>query len=99
MRRSETAAFLEAFAGESAEAPLWEMEVARSGEVATIRMGRCPLKDAWLAAGLPEERVATLCHIASALDEGTFEAAGFRYEIATWRPGTAGCCRIAIRPA
>lgn len=100
MRRPDIDGFLDAFAGEPAEAPLWDMALPRcDAGGAEVRMGRCPLKEAWLAAGLAPERVASLCHVASALDEGTFEAAGFGYEIDTWQPGDAGCCRITLRAA
>jgi len=42
-----------------------------------IRLGRCPLRDAWQAMGLPTGEVEHLCKIAGAVDEGTFVAAGF----------------------
>jgi hypothetical protein len=32
----------------------------------------------------------------SALDEGTFDAAGFDYEIELWSPGKEGCCLTKI---
>lgn len=41
-----------------------------------LRMTACPLADAWRDAGYEPERVDLLCEIASAVDEGTFEAAG-----------------------
>ncbi len=63
-----------------------------------IRFRACPLRDAWQQAGLPDEDVAVLCRIASQIDEGTFEAAGFRFSIDTWRPGGQGCCHLHIRP-
>lgn len=78
---------------------LFEPEVRRcDGEELVIHMHRCPLKEAWLAAGIPEERVATLCRIAGHVDDGTFEAAGFRFAATTWRPGQEGCCTLAVRP-
>lgn len=62
-----------------------------------IQLRGCPLKDAWREAGLPEEKVATLCRIAGAVDRGMFEAAGFRFENRTWTPGAEGCCFLSVR--
>ena len=78
---------------------LFAPEVRRcDGSELVIHMHRCPLKEAWLAAGLPEERVATLCRIAGHVDDGTFEGAGFTFAGRTWRPGQEGCCTLVIRP-
>ncbi len=63
-----------------------------------ITLRRCPLKDAWLEAGVPEADVATLCRIAGRVDNGTFEAAGFEFWADTWQPGRDGCCHLHIRP-
>lgn len=41
-----------------------------------LRMNGCPLVDAWRSIGLPAEEIDTLCEIAAAVDEGTFEGAG-----------------------
>jgi len=41
-----------------------------------LRMNACPLVDAWRSIGLPAEEIDTLCEIAAAVDEGTFEGAG-----------------------
>ena len=41
-----------------------------------MRMTSCPLIDAWKAADLPAEEIDTLCGIAAAVDEGTFDGAG-----------------------
>ncbi len=77
---------------------LFEPEVLRcDAEALEIRMRRCPLKEAWLEAGFPPERVRTLCRIAGVVDNGTFEGAGFAIEAETWKPGTEGCCRLHIR--
>jgi hypothetical protein len=61
-----------------------------------IQLHGCPLKDAWREAGLPEDKVATLCRIAGAVDKGLFEGAGFRIENRTWTPGAKGCCFLRI---
>jgi hypothetical protein len=58
---------------------------------------RCPLKDAWVEAGVGDEKLATLCRIAGAFDCGLFEATGVRFDNATWTPGHgSGCCHIAL---
>lgn len=61
-----------------------------------LEMGRCPLKEAWQAAGATDAELVTLTHIASALDKGTMSEAGFDVSIRTWQPGVAGCCRLSI---
>jgi hypothetical protein len=53
-------------------------------------------QDAWREAGLPEEKVATLCRIAGAVDKGLFEGAGFRLENRTWTPSAKGCCFLRV---
>lgn len=63
-----------------------------------IKFHACPLRDAWRQAGLPEEEVATLCRIASQVDYGTFEAAGFAFHADTYQPNGEGCCGLHIRP-
>jgi hypothetical protein len=57
----------------------------------------CPLKDAWHEAGLSEEKIATLCRIAGAVDQGLFRGAGFKVENRTWTPGAEGCCALSIQ--
>jgi len=61
-----------------------------------IQLQGCPLKDAWREAGLPDDKVATLCRIAGAVDKGLFEGAGFKLENRTWTPGAKGCCFLRI---
>ena len=61
-----------------------------------IQLHGCPLKDAWREAGLAEEKVATLCRIAGAVDKGLFEGAGFAFENRTWSPGAPGCCFLRV---
>lgn len=68
------------------------------GERLEMQLHGCPLKDAWREAGLAEEKVATLCRIAGAVDKGLFEGAGFKFENRTWTPGAKGCCFLSIRP-
>ncbi len=61
-----------------------------------IRLCRCPLKEAWQEAGLSDAQVARMCEIAGVVDNGTFEAAGFRLKSETWQPGRSGCCHLFI---
>ena len=61
-----------------------------------IQLHGCPLKDAWREAGLAEDKVATLCRIAGAVDKGLFEGAGFKIENRTWTPGAKGCCFLRV---
>lgn len=61
-----------------------------------VKMMTCPIKDAWVEAGCSDGEICTLLHCASALDEGTLDAAGFAYEIELWSPGKEGCCRTRI---
>ena len=41
-----------------------------------LHMTSCPLVEAWQEMGLPADEIDTLCDIAAAVDEGTFEGAG-----------------------
>ena len=78
---------------------IFQPEVLRDEPAALdIQLGGCPLKDAWREAGLPEEKVATLCRIAGAVDKGLFEGAGFAFQNRTWTPGAQGCCFLSIKP-
>ena len=63
-----------------------------------IELTTCPLKDAWRDAGLSDEEIEIMTDIAGAVDEGTFEGAGFAFKPDTWKPGRRGCCRLHIRP-
>lgn len=63
-----------------------------------IKFHRCPLKECWLEAGIPEDEVAELCQIAARVDNGLFEGAGFKFHAETWKPGRDGCCHLHLRP-
>jgi len=77
---------------------IFQPEVLKSDpESLEIQLHGCPLKDAWRDAKLPEEKVATLCRIAGAVDKGLFEGAGFKFENRTWTPGAEGCCFLSVR--
>jgi hypothetical protein len=81
------------------EGRLFRPEVGRcDAEGLDIKFHACPLKEAWHAAGLVPEKIATLCRIAGVVDDVTFEAAGFAFAADTWRPGEEGCCFLHIRP-
>ena len=74
-------------------------EVVRcDAEGLDIKFHRCPLKQAWLDAGLAQEEVATLCRIAAQVENGLFEAAGFRFHADTYQPGAEGCWFLHVRP-
>jgi len=62
-----------------------------------MQLHGCPLKDAWREAGLADEKIATLCRIAGAVDQGLFRGAGFKVENRTWTPGAKGCCHLAVQ--
>lgn len=61
-----------------------------------VQMMTCPIKDARVEAGCSDEEICTLLQCATALDEGTLDAAGFDYEIELRSPGKQGCCITKI---
>lgn len=76
---------------------LYPTEVERTEASILFKVKRCPLKDAWVEAGVPEERLATLCRIAGAFDRGLFETPGVTFRNTTWTPGHgSGCCHIHL---
>lgn len=76
---------------------MYPTDVERHDDRIAFRVRRCPLKDAWTAAGVPDDRLATLCRIAGAFDRGLFEATGIRFDNVTWTPGHGdGCCHIRL---
>jgi L-2-amino-thiazoline-4-carboxylic acid hydrolase len=76
---------------------MYPADVERSDTGISFRVRRCPLKDAWVEAGVGDEKLATLCRIAGAFDRGLFEATGIRFENVTWTPGHGpGCCHISL---
>lgn len=79
---------------------MYPTNVERHDDGISFYVKRCPLKDAWLSAGLDGEKLATMCRIAGAFDRGLFEATGIRFENATWTPGHgSGCCHIHLSNA
>jgi len=97
---ADLAGLKEAFLGGLADGGrMFQPEVLRhDADALDIKFHGCPLKDAWLEAGLADEEVATLCRIAARVDNGTFESAGFAFSADTYQPGGDGCCHLHIRP-
>ncbi|TPL04115.1 MULTISPECIES: L-2-amino-thiazoline-4-carboxylic acid hydrolase [unclassified Mesorhizobium] len=76
---------------------MYPTDVERGQDHIAFKVKRCPLKDAWIEAGVGEGKLATLCRIAGAFDRGLFEATGVRFANITWTPGHGpGCCHIAL---
>lgn len=76
---------------------MYPTDVERSADRIAFKVKRCPLKDAWVEAGVGDDKLATLCRIAGALDRGLFEATGVRFDNVTWTPDhDSGCCHIAL---
>ncbi|MER9677202.1 L-2-amino-thiazoline-4-carboxylic acid hydrolase [Mesorhizobium sp. M0208] len=76
---------------------MYPTDVERGPDRIAFKVRRCPLKDAWVEAGVDDEKLATLCRIAGAFDSGLFEATGVRFDNVTWTPGHGfGCCHIAL---
>ena len=69
---------------------------ACSDEQLIVQFKTCPLKSGWIEAGLSDQDVALFCSMAACADYGTLEAAGFKVDIATWKPGDEGCCSLCI---
>ena len=95
---NEARAIGEAFLAVSPdEGRMYPTDVERSATHIAFKVRRCPLKDAWVEAGVGEDDLATLCRIAGAFDRGLFEATGVRFENVTWTPGHGpGCCHITL---
>lgn len=83
------------------EGRMYPNEVTTRPDGLSIKVHRCPLKDAWRDSGLDDSQVATLCRIAGAFDKGLFEAPGIAFANETWSAvrGDTGCCRIHLRDA
>jgi hypothetical protein len=78
---------------------MFSPEVTRcDGEMLEIYFHRCPLKEAWQAAGRSDEDLELLCKFAGAIDRGLFTEAGFTFAGDTWTPGESGCCRLKVLP-
>ena len=73
--------------------------ISCDSEELNIKFHRCPLKEAYLEAGLSEDETATMLDIAAQVDYGIFEGAGFSFHAETWQPGKKGCCHLHVKPA
>lgn len=60
----------------------------------SLEFHHCPLMEGWLEYGLSDEEATTMCRIASIIDYGTFEGAGFQFHGQTWQRGKA--CQLKI---
>lgn len=78
---------------------MYPTDVERRDDGITFAVKRCPLKDAWMEAGVSDDDLVVLCRIAGAFDRGLFEATGVRFDNITWTPGRSGCCTIALTDA
>lgn len=81
------------------EGRLYPAAVERQRGRIVLAVGACPLKSAWLSAGLAPERVEALCRVAGAFDKGLFEGCGRKFRNETWMEGREGCCRIVLEDA
>jgi len=80
------------------EDSMFDPEVLRCDEdTLEIKLRKCPLKEAYSEAGLSDDDKSRMLNIASQVDYGTFEAAGFQFAAESWRPGKSGCCHLQIR--
>nr|MBA3448646.1 L-2-amino-thiazoline-4-carboxylic acid hydrolase [Pseudaminobacter sp.] len=76
---------------------MYPTDVERGDNHIAFKVKRCPLKDAWIEAGVGVDRLTTLCRIAGAFDRGLFEATGVRFSNVTWTPSHgSGCCHICL---
>ncbi|MDK2954942.1 MAG: hypothetical protein PWQ57_438 [Desulfovibrionales bacterium] len=74
------------------EGRLFEPEVKSCGpDGLVVEFSNCPLKNAWRKMGLSEERCARLCGVARVVDNGTFESAGFDFEVSALPEGEERC--------
>jgi len=62
-----------------------------------LRMTSCPLIEAWSAAGLPAGEIDTLCEIAAAVDEGTFDGAGLDLQFLSRLGAGDDMCLLDLR--
>jgi hypothetical protein len=85
-------------AGSPCEGGLFEpgIEVGSKGHV-VLRMTACPLVDAWRDMGFSAEKIDTLCEIAAAVDEGTFEGAGLDLKFLSRLGGGDQKCLLDLR--
>lgn len=94
------AGLVEDFAGSPDGGKMFDPDSRNEGDGRLrLHMRRCPLKNAWVEAGLADGEIALMCSIAAEADYGTMERAGFAVDIETWTPGHDGCCVLHVRRA
>jgi hypothetical protein len=80
------------------ESRMFDPKVVRCDEEGLdIEFYYCPLKNAWQKMGLSDEECAKACEIAGIIDYGTFEGAGFDFEMTALPEGSKDCCKLKIR--
>lgn len=62
-----------------------------------IEFDNCPLKNAWRKMGMSEKECADMCEVAGIVDYGTFEGAGFHFEMTALPEGSLEKCYLKIR--
>ncbi|HOM18788.1 MAG TPA: L-2-amino-thiazoline-4-carboxylic acid hydrolase [Thermoguttaceae bacterium] len=97
---NDLAKLREAFVGRLPDrGRLFQPELLRAdADALDIKFHACPLREAWQEMELSDTDAAALCRIASRVDYGTFQGAGFRFWADAWQPGGEGCCFLHIRP-
>jgi RNA-binding protein YhbY len=60
----------------------------------SLEFHHCPLMEGWLEAGLSDDEAKQMCHIASIIDYGTFEGAGFHFDSRLWQRGKP--CQLTV---
>ena len=60
-------------------------------------MHRWPLREGWQEADLIDEETALMCEIATIMDNGKLDGAGFEFSADTWKPGLGSSCNMRIR--
>ncbi|MGD9942728.1 MAG: L-2-amino-thiazoline-4-carboxylic acid hydrolase [Burkholderiaceae bacterium] len=93
--------FLGFLGAEPGKPGMFDVEVRRcDASGLDIKFHVCPMKEAWVEAGLDPKLVQTMCAIAGQVDNGAFESAGFELDACTWTVGGEdGCCLLQIRRA
>ncbi|BCS89850.1 L-2-amino-thiazoline-4-carboxylic acid hydrolase [Pseudodesulfovibrio sediminis] len=62
-----------------------------------IEFENCPLKNSWIKMGLSDEECADMCEVAGIIDYGTFQGAGFHFEMTALPEGSKDKCYLKVR--
>lgn len=77
---------------------MFQPEVTKCDEEGLdITFSNCPLKNAWRDLGLSDQECATLCEVAGIIDYGTFEGAGFDFQMTAMPEGSMEKCYLKVR--